>query len=254
MPCLNERRAKAAQRVVVTIDDIAARLDDEAGAIQDREFLDQAGMMVENHNRKMTLPLLGQRTKLIRRLAAALGKDKADFHEQFAAREKLLERQRRGDGDPEELSAAIDQATEALYGKDPEATVAKLARDRGDADPAQAVGRFQSDASQADRIELRLTSSNIRAQQKPAEDAILTDVQPRSVERRSGGFVGRVRGMNNYVKMVIIIGISIILAAAINVYFSPFQTCKRELESSNDYNNRRNAALYCTRALGRGFR
>ena len=249
---MNERRAKAAQRVVVTIGDIAARLDDEAGAIQDREFLDQVGMMVENHNRKMTLPLEAQRTKLIRKLAAAVGTDKATLRERFYVRQKLIDRQRRGDGDPEELSAAIDQATEALYGKDPEATVEKVARDRGD-DPAQAVERFQSDASQADRIELRLMTSKIRAQQKPAVDAKLADAQPRSVERRSGGFVGRVRGMNNYVKMAIIIGISIILTVAIDVYFSPFQTCKRELESSSDYQKRLNAALYCARALGRRF-
>ena len=57
--------------------------------------------------------------------------------------------------------------------------------------------------------------------------------------------------MNNYVKMAIIIGISIILAVAINVYFSPFQTCKREMESSSDYKTRLNAAAYCARALGR---
>ena len=65
------------------------------------------------------------------------------------------------------------------------------------------------------------------------------------VERRSSrfvgglrGFVGNVHGTNNDVKMAIIIGISIILAVAINVYFSPFQTCKREKESSRDYKTR----------------
>ena len=133
-------------------------------------------MMVENHNRKMTLPLLDQCTELIRSLAAAVGTNKVTFLERFNAHQKLIDRSGARDGDPEELSAAIDQATEALYGKDPEATVPKLARDRGDDDPAQAVGRFQSDASQVDRIEFRLTSRKLRAQQKPAEDANLADV------------------------------------------------------------------------------
>ena len=143
-------------------------------------------MMVENHNRKMTLPLLDQRTKLIRRLAATVDTDKVTFPERFNTRQKLIDRSGAHDGDPEELSAAIDQAIEALCCRDPEATVAKLARDWGDDDPAQVVRRFQSDASQADRIELRLTSSKICAQQKPAVDANLADVQPRSVSAAPG--------------------------------------------------------------------
>ena len=57
--------------------------------------------------------------------------------------------------------------------------------------------------------------------------------------------------MNNYVKMATLIGISFILAVAINVYFSRFQTCKREKESSGDYKTRLNAAAYCARAPGR---
>ena len=76
-------------------------------------------MMVENHNRKMTLSLLDQCTELIRSLAAAVGTNKVTFLERFNAHQKLIDRSGARDGDPEELSAAIDQATEALYGKDP---------------------------------------------------------------------------------------------------------------------------------------
>ena len=116
---LAEFQKMAARRAAVTIDDIVARLDDgagatQAGATQDGELLVQLGTMVEYHNRKMTLPMLAWRTKLIRRLAAAVGKEVEDFRTLFIAREKLLDRQHRGDGDPEELSAAIDAATEAL--------------------------------------------------------------------------------------------------------------------------------------------
>ena len=261
---LAEFQMMAARRAAVTIDDIVARLDDgagatQAGAIQDGELLVQLGTMVEYHNRKMTLPMLAWRTKLIRNLAGAVGADITTFREKFNARGKLIEQQHRGDCDPEELSAAIDAATEALYGPHPEATVAKVARDRGD-DPAQAVERFESEAAEADRIGLRLMSSKIRTSQQPADDAKLENAQipPHSVERRSGrvvggvrGFIGSVHGMNNYVKMAIIIGISMILAVAINVYFSPFQTCKREMESSSDYKTSLNAAAYCARALGR---
>ena len=230
---MNERRAKAAQRTVVTIGDIAARLDDVAGAIQDREFLDQLATMVENHNRKMSLPLLDRQTKLIRRLAAATGKDKATFRALFNARVKLLDQQRHGNGDPEELSAA----TKTMLGT------------------ANLTDEVRKLLEEANRTVLRLMYSKIRDQQEPAEDAKLEDAQPpQSVERRSGGFLGRVRGMNNYVKMAIIIGISIILAVAIDAYFSPFQTCKREVESSSDYRKHANAAAYCARALGRGFR
>ena len=44
-------------------------------------------MMVENHNRKMTLPLLDQCTELIRSLAAAVGTDKVTFPDRFNARQ-----------------------------------------------------------------------------------------------------------------------------------------------------------------------
>ena len=128
-----------------------------------RRLLDAMGTMVENHNRKMTLPALARRTKLLRRLANAVGQDAATFRTLYNARAKLLEQQRRGDGDPEELSAAIDKATEALYGADPAAKVAQAARDRGDdIDPARAVERFESEAAEADRISARLADNKIK--------------------------------------------------------------------------------------------
>ena len=242
---LAEFQKMAARRAAVTIDDIVAKLDDRAGVIEagatlDGELLVQLGTMVEYHNRKMTLPMLARRTKLIRRLAAAVGADVEDFREKFIARAKVLDRQRRGDGDPEELSATIDEATVALYGRNPEARV-------------ENVEQFMADAAEADRIDARLAENKIRAQQESADDSKLENAQipPHSVMRgrRSGGFVSRVYGMNNYVKMAIIIGIFIILAVAINVYFSPFQTCKREKESSSDYKTRLNAAAYCARLV-----
>ena len=128
-----------------------------------RRLLDAMGTMVENHNRKMTLPALARRTKLLRRLANAVGQDAATFRTLYNARAKLLEQQRRGDGDPEELAAAIDKATEALYGADPAAKVAQAARDRGDdTDPARAVERFESEAAEADRISARLADNKIK--------------------------------------------------------------------------------------------
>ena len=35
--------------------------------------------------------------------------------------------------------------------------------------------------------------------------------------------------MNNYIKVAVIIGFAIVVAMALNIYFSPMQTCKREL-------------------------
>ena len=38
--------------------------------------------------------------------------------------------------------------------------------------------------------------------------------------------------MNNYVvKAATILGAAIIIAVAVNIYFSPYQTCKREVEA-----------------------
>ena len=39
--------------------------------------------------------------------------------------------------------------------------------------------------------------------------------------------------MGDLVKAAAIIGAAIIIAVAISVYFSPFQTCKREVERNN---------------------
>ena len=116
---------------------------------QSRRLLDAMGTMVENHSRKMTLPALARRTKLIRKLAGAVGADVATFREKFTARSKLLDKQRRGDGDPEELSAAIDKATVALYGENPEARVENRER-------------FESEAAEVDRIDARLADNKIK--------------------------------------------------------------------------------------------
>ena len=43
--------------------------------------------------------------------------------------------------------------------------------------------------------------------------------------------------MGDLVKAAAIIGAAIIIAVAISVYFSPFQTCKREVEATNNANS-----------------
>lgn len=51
------------------------------------------------------------------------------------------------------------------------------------------------------------------------------------------------------IRAALIIGAAIVIAMAAYIYFSPFQTCKRELESSSDYSKRANAAAYCARIV-----
>lgn len=51
------------------------------------------------------------------------------------------------------------------------------------------------------------------------------------------------------IRIALIIGAAIIISVAAHIYFSPFQTCKRELEASSDYKTRANAAAYCARAV-----
>lgn len=51
---------------------------------------------------------------------------------------------------------------------------------------------------------------------------------------------------NKIIQAAIIIAGAIIVATAIYVYFSPYQTCKRGLEARGKYN----AAYSCARALG----
>ena len=51
------------------------------------------------------------------------------------------------------------------------------------------------------------------------------------------------RNVDNYVKAALIIGASIIIAVAINIYFSPFQTCKRGLEAQKP--GSKNAGVAC---------
>ena len=49
--------------------------------------------------------------------------------------------------------------------------------------------------------------------------------------------------MDNYVKAAAIIGASIVIAVAISIYFSPFQTCKRGMEAQTPGN--KNAGVAC---------
>lgn len=47
--------------------------------------------------------------------------------------------------------------------------------------------------------------------------------------------------MSPYTKMAVIIAAAILIASAANIYFSPFQTCKRELRQMGN----ENAGLEC---------
>ena len=51
------------------------------------------------------------------------------------------------------------------------------------------------------------------------------------------------------IRIALIIGAAIIISVAAHIYFSPFQTCKREMETSRDYSKRANAAAYCARIV-----
>ena len=51
------------------------------------------------------------------------------------------------------------------------------------------------------------------------------------------------------VRVALIIGAAIIIAVAAHIYFSLFQTCKREMETGRDYSKRANAVAYCARAV-----
>ena len=111
---------------------------------ESRTFLDKIGRFVEQHNRKMILKVIQRRTKLVRQMAGERGMDAADFRKLYDARAVLLAEQRNAEGDPEELSARIDAATEAMAGT------------------AEPTEKFQRAMEEADRLEPRIADTRIR--------------------------------------------------------------------------------------------
>ena len=128
-----------------------------------RIIFDKLGTMVDNHNRSMILPLLTRRTQLVRRMAAARGMDLKEFRELFNKRAKLIEQQRNGEGDPEVLADAIDEATEALHGKAAE-DLRRTATERGrsPAEAKQDAADYETTSTEADVAQGRIGNNTIK--------------------------------------------------------------------------------------------
>ena len=112
--------------------------------VQARTFIDKLGRFTEQHRRSMSLNLLTQRTKLMRRMAGARGMTPADFRTLYTARASLMAAQRDGSADPETIGPAIDAASEALHGA---------------AAPSEEYAAW---AEEADRLEPRIAETKIR--------------------------------------------------------------------------------------------
>ena len=109
-----------------------------------RKLLDKVGRFVEQHRRSMALPLLSQRTKLIRQMAGARNMDKSAFRKLYTERANLIAEQRSGTADPETIGARIDALTEKLHGTQP---------------PSEQYAEW---AAEADRIQPRIDETKIR--------------------------------------------------------------------------------------------
>ena len=109
-----------------------------------RKLLDKVGRFVEQHRRAMSLPLLSQRTKLIRQMAGARNMDRSAFRKLYTERANLIAEQRSGTADPETIGARIDALTEKLHGTQP---------------PSEQYAEW---AAEADRIQPRIDETKIR--------------------------------------------------------------------------------------------
>ena len=109
-----------------------------------RKLIDKIGRFVEQHRRSMALPLLSQRTKLIRQMAGARNMDKGAFRKLYTERSNLIAEQRSGTADPETIGARIDALTEKLHGTQP---------------PSEQYAEW---AAEADRIQPRIDETKIR--------------------------------------------------------------------------------------------
>ena len=109
-----------------------------------RKLIDKIGRFVEQHRRAMSLPLLSQRTKLIRQMAGARNMDKSAFRKLYTERANLIAEQRSGTADPETVGARIDALTEKLHGTQP---------------PSEQYAEW---AAEADRIQPRIDETKIR--------------------------------------------------------------------------------------------
>ena len=109
-----------------------------------RKLIDKIGRFVEQHRRSMALPLLSQRTKLIRKMAGARNMDKSAFRKLYTERANLIAEQRSGTADPETIGARIDALTEKLHGTQP---------------PSEQYAEW---AAEADRIQPRIDETKIR--------------------------------------------------------------------------------------------
>ena len=109
-----------------------------------RKLIDKIGRFVEQHRRSMSLPLLSQRTKLIRQMAGARNMDKSAFRKLYTERANLIAQQRSGTADPETIGARIDALSEKLHGTQP---------------PSEQYAEW---AAEADRIQPRIDETKIR--------------------------------------------------------------------------------------------
>ena len=109
-----------------------------------RKLIDKIGRFVEQHRRSMSLPLLSQRTKLIRQMAGARNMDRSAFRKLYTERANLIAQQRSGTADPETVGARIDALSEKLHGTQP---------------PSEQYAEW---AAEADRIQPRIDETRIR--------------------------------------------------------------------------------------------
>ena len=109
-----------------------------------RKLIDKIGRFVEQHRRSMSLPLLSQRTKLIRQMAGARNMDRSAFRKLYTERANLIAQQRSGTADPETVGARIDALSEKLHGTQP---------------PSEQYAEW---AAEADRIQPRIDETKIR--------------------------------------------------------------------------------------------
>lgn len=86
----------------------------------------------------------------------------------------------------------------------------------------------------------------------PASDTLDPEVQESvdEVLRRLGITPDSERkAPSNYIKAALIIGAAIIIAVAINIYFSPYHTCVRDL---GEIKSEGNPGIKCAVVIGRG--
>ena len=111
---------------------------------ESRRFVDKLGRFTEQHRRNMALPLLKQRSDLVRKMAGSRNMDVGTFRRLFNERADLTRAQRDGTSDPETIGTEIDAITERVHGA---------------AAPSE---QYAAWAEEADRLQPRIDDTKIR--------------------------------------------------------------------------------------------